>query len=137
MPFILVIVFDPDGSKQTVCGDHVTDNFLDLWFHVSFTDLPFNLCVKNDVFSLIGVPSSRVKHRFLPSCPDMSVHEWLVVDFKGRIATLKQSKMDKHGASLTMYLDFLELRRLGYTMRTIIRCWRMASQHKGSCAIFA
>lgn len=61
-----VICFEQEASDASVFESTVTARYLDMWLHVSWDSISFDLGVKNDVFGLTGLPSQLKKNRFLP-----------------------------------------------------------------------
>ena len=126
------VAFDANTADERTDGNVIINKFLDLELRASSVSVNVDLHLANGRFAIAGDVSFMTKFRFPPPIGIRSdVCRRLAGNFMSRRARWEQIGMPLESVRLAAALDFIELRRLGYSWPVITAAWHM-SQGKDS-----
>ena len=89
--------------------------FLDLWFHVGWSEIETSLIVKNNLCAYTGDKTIIAKNRFPIPTGDFSADTLrLTSDFKGRLARFRHIDSTRTQFVILLFIGFTELDELGF-----------------------
>ena len=127
------IKFDRACDELDYLNGITVIKFLDLWVYLSWSSQYITLVNKNDLYSITGTDSLRVKNRFpIAFGSARFLRKRITSDLQARIAKFIQQSFTPNMIYLYLIMDFAELMRLGYGPKFLEKCWKTAASDLGT-----